>query len=203
MRCDALLSHPTASTAWWWRWRTTTRTGRAGRDSHGKPVITCIGGGERADSVLAGAAGAARQAWPTTSCVLVHDAARPNLRAARPRRLLDRGQADPIGAILAAPVRDTLKRADRPGHSASPPPSRATGLWRALTPQPFRRDGCTRALQTARAPRPEGHRRGDGDGAPGPASLPGRRPRGQPQGHHARRPARWRSSWASGRASHA
>jgi 2-C-methyl-D-erythritol 4-phosphate cytidylyltransferase len=47
---------------------------------HGKPVRACIGGGERADSVLA-----ALHALPADvaddELLLVHDAARPNLRA--------------------------------------------------------------------------------------------------------------------------
>ena len=46
----------------------------------GKPVRRCVGGGERADSVLA-----ALRALPASvdemRCVLVHDAARPNLHA--------------------------------------------------------------------------------------------------------------------------
>ncbi|HUH91506.1 MAG TPA: 2-C-methyl-D-erythritol 4-phosphate cytidylyltransferase, partial [Lysobacter sp.] len=47
---------------------------------HGKPVLSCVGGGERADSVLA-----ALQALPADvgddALILVHDAARPNLHA--------------------------------------------------------------------------------------------------------------------------
>src|SRR3546814_11493689 len=49
--------------------------------------------------------------------VLVHDAARPNLSHADLSALLERGRADPVGAILAAPVRDTLKRAGDDGRS--------------------------------------------------------------------------------------
>ncbi|MFY2764200.1 2-C-methyl-D-erythritol 4-phosphate cytidylyltransferase [Arenimonas sp. MALMAid1274] len=116
------------------------------RDLGGKPVLTCIGGAERADSVLAGL-----QALPGTvsedQWVLVHDAARPCLRALDLARLLTVGQADPVGALLAAPVRDTLKRADRVGRSQSTEPR--DWLWRALTPQLFRRGGLTRALEAA------------------------------------------------------
>ena len=116
------------------------------RDIGGKPVITCIGGSERADSVLAGL-----RALPGTvdddQWVLVHDAARPCLRALDLARLLTVGQADPVGALLAAPVRDTLKRADHLGHSQATEPR--DWLWRALTPQLFRRGGLTRALQAA------------------------------------------------------
>lgn len=112
----------------------------------GKPVRTCIGGASRAESVLAGL-----QALPEDvredQFVLVHDAARPNLALADLAQLLERGRADPVGAILAAPVRDTLKRAgDDGGIDATE--SRAR-LWRAFTPQLFRRLQLTRALEAA------------------------------------------------------
>ena len=112
----------------------------------GKPVRTCIGGASRAESVLAGL-----EALPDSvradDFVLVHDAARPNLSEADLGMLLERGRADPVGAILATPVRDTLKRAgDDGGIDATEPRER---LWRALTPQLFRRLQLQRALETA------------------------------------------------------
>ena len=114
---------------------------------HGKPVLACVGGGERADSVLA-----AVRALPVDvandALVLVHDAARPNLRAQDISRLVDVAQAHAGGAILAAPVRDTLKRADTDATIAMTEPRE--GIWRALTPQAFRRDLLVRALETAR-----------------------------------------------------
>ena len=65
------------------------------------------------------------------------------------RRLLEVGRADPVGAILAAPVRDTLKRAgDDGGIDGTEPRER---LWRALTPQLFRRHQLSRALSEAAA----------------------------------------------------
>ena len=116
------------------------------REMEGKPIYTCQGGVERADSVLA-----ALQALPATidedQFVLVHDAARPCLRGIDLSRLMAIGQADPIGAILAAPVRDTIKRANEDGRSSMTEPR--DPLWRALTPQMFRRGGLTRALQAA------------------------------------------------------
>ena len=112
----------------------------------GKPVRTCTGGDERAESVLAGLA-ALPESVRADDFVLVHDAARPNLAAADLGRLLEVGRADPVGAILAAPVRDTLKRAgDDGGIDATEPRER---LWRALTPQLFRRFQLTRALEAA------------------------------------------------------
>ena len=116
------------------------------REMEGKPIYTCQGGVERADSVLA-----ALQALPATvsedQFVLVHDAARPCLRAVDLSKLFAIGLADPIGAILAAPVRDTLKRANEEGRSTMTEPREQ--LWRALTPQMFRRGGLTRALQAS------------------------------------------------------
>ncbi|MEP6634035.1 MAG: 2-C-methyl-D-erythritol 4-phosphate cytidylyltransferase [Luteimonas sp.] len=112
-----------------------------------RPLLSCIGGGERADSVLAGLA-ALPDSVRADDFVLVHDAARPNLNAQDLEQLLERGRNDPVGAILAAPVRDTLKRAgDDGGIDGTQPRER---LWRALTPQLFRRLQLARALQAAR-----------------------------------------------------
>ncbi|QWP76280.1 2-C-methyl-D-erythritol 4-phosphate cytidylyltransferase [Lysobacter sp. K5869] len=111
----------------------------------GKPVLRCIGGGERADSVLA-----ALRALPAQvgddALVLVHDAARPNLRGEDIGRLIAAAEAAPDGAILGAPLRDTLKRAGR-GRIVGTEPR--DGLWRAFTPQAFRRGALTAALADA------------------------------------------------------
>ena len=144
---NALLSHPAvdgvvvalaADDARWPGWT----------QLHGKPVIACVGGGERADSVLA-----ALNALPADVAgdepLLVHDAARPNLRATDITALIEAAQACTDGAILAAPVRDTLKRADAAARIAGTEPRDA--LWRALTPQAFRRDLLLRALEHARS----------------------------------------------------
>lgn len=144
---DALLSHPgvagavVALAADDERW-----PGWAVR--HGKPVLRCAGGGERADSVLA-----ALQALPPEvgagGLVLVHDAARPNLHAGDLDRLIEAALAEPDGAILAAPVRDTLKRGDAGARISGTEPRER--LWRALTPQAFRRGALSAALLQARA----------------------------------------------------
>ncbi len=113
---------------------------------HGKPLRRTPGGATRADSVLAGLAALPDSVRPD-GFVLVHDAARPNLAATDLDALLERGRADPVGAILAAPVRDTLKRAgDDGGIDGTEPRER---LWRALTPQLFRRLQLARALEAA------------------------------------------------------
>jgi 2-C-methyl-D-erythritol 4-phosphate cytidylyltransferase len=143
----ALLAHPSvegavvvlaADDAGWPGWH----------DFLGKPLVACTGGGTRAESVLAGL-GALPESVRADDFVLVHDAARPNLHHADLDALLERGRADPVGAILAAPVRDTLKRAgDDGGIDGTEPRER---LWRALTPQLFRRLQLSRALEAALA----------------------------------------------------
>ena len=113
----------------------------------GRPVLSCTGGDARAASVLAGLA-ALPETVRADDFVLVHDAARPNLRHEDLGELLERGRNDLVGAILAAPVRDTLKLAgDDGGIDGTQPRER---LWRALTPQLFRRLQLTRALEAAR-----------------------------------------------------
>ncbi|QWF15561.1 2-C-methyl-D-erythritol 4-phosphate cytidylyltransferase [Lysobacter capsici] len=113
----------------------------------GKPVLRCVGGGERADSVLA-----ALRALPARvgddALVLVHDAARPNLRGDDIDRLIAAAESGADGAILGAPLRDTLKRADA-GRIARTEPR--DGLWRAFTPQAFARGALTAALSDAAA----------------------------------------------------
>lgn len=112
----------------------------------GKPIVACTGGSTRARSVLS-ALNALPAEVMADDFVLVHDAARPNLGLQDLQQLLERGRNDPVGAILAAPVRDTLKRAgDDGGIDATEPRQH---LWRALTPQLFRRLQLTRALEEA------------------------------------------------------
>lgn len=106
------------------------------------------GGGERMDSVMAGlealqAAGAGPDDW-----VLVHDVARPLLRPEDVRRLLAELADDPVGGLLANPVRDTMKRSDAGGRIDSTVCREQ--LWHALTPQMFRLGLLLRALRSAR-----------------------------------------------------
>lgn len=113
-----------------------------------KPLLTCIGDADRAGSVLA-----ALRALPDDvaddALVLVHDAARPCIRHADLDRLLEAAESDAVGALLALPLRDTLKRADAQARVLATEPRER--LWRAQTPQAFRRGMLTRALEQARA----------------------------------------------------
>ena len=109
-------------------------------------VLTASGGAQRMDSVLAGIRAlhgrAAADDW-----LLVHDAARPCLQGADLDRLIEQLRNDEVGGLLAAPMVDTLKRADDSERVAQTVPRER--LWRALTPQMFRHDVLLRALEAA------------------------------------------------------
>ncbi len=112
----------------------------------GVEVRTVTGGAERCHSVLNAlellAGHAAADDW-----VLVHDAARPCLRPADLSRLLDTLAGDPVGGLLALPVRDTMKRVGT-GDRVDATVDRS-GLWHALTPQMFRLRALREALAGA------------------------------------------------------
>jgi 2-C-methyl-D-erythritol 4-phosphate cytidylyltransferase len=96
------------------------------------PRISVVnGGGQRADSVLAGLQAAGEARW-----VLVHDAARPCLHQDDLARLLAMTETSKVGGILAAPVRDTMKRGE-PGKPLIAHTVEREDLWHALTPQLF------------------------------------------------------------------
>ena len=95
---------------------------------------TTAGGATRALSVQAGLA--ALNARPAAEPVLIHDAARPFLGAATIASVL-RALDDADGAIPALPVADTLKSGALDAAVVTKP---RDDLWRAQTPQAFRRD---------------------------------------------------------------
>ncbi len=96
------------------------------------PRVTVVnGGGLRADSVLAGLQAADGAQW-----VLVHDAARPCLHQDDLANLLAITHTSKTGGILAAPVRDTMKRGE-PGKPLIAHTVEREDLWHALTPQLF------------------------------------------------------------------
>lgn len=115
-------------------------------------VLRATGGAERAASVLAGLQALAPLAAPQ-DWVLVHDAARPLLHIDDLQALLAVLEESAQGAaILAAPVADTLKRADEQGRVSGT--ASREGLWQAQTPQAARYAPLHAALQAAQA-RPE------------------------------------------------
>jgi 2-C-methyl-D-erythritol 4-phosphate cytidylyltransferase/2-C-methyl-D-erythritol 2,4-cyclodiphosphate synthase len=120
-------------------------------------VHSTVGGAQRQDSVMNGLEFLASRAAPE-DWILVHDAARPCLSGAEIKALADVlelgsagaaeavGGAGPVGgAVLAAPIVDTVKRELPAGMETVD----RTGLWRALTPQVFAYGQLRRALQDA------------------------------------------------------
>ncbi|WP_145586451.1 MULTISPECIES: 2-C-methyl-D-erythritol 4-phosphate cytidylyltransferase [Yersinia] len=98
----------------------------------GDPRISIVhGGDQRADSVMAGLQQAGQAEW-----ALVHDAARPCLHQSDLEKLLAIIEHSKVGGILAAPVRDTMKRSE-PGVQAIAHTVDRQALWHALTPQLF------------------------------------------------------------------
>jgi 2-C-methyl-D-erythritol 4-phosphate cytidylyltransferase len=109
------------------------------------PRVRRCDGGERRELSVARGLEALSGLAGETDWVLVHDAARPCLRAEDLDRLLTQLADDPVGGLLAAPVGDTLKRADDDGRAQETVPR--AGLWRAYTPQMFRYGLLVRALR--------------------------------------------------------
>ena len=118
------------------------------QSTHAK-LTTVIGGGERADSVLAALNYAAEHCITDTPWALVHDAARPCLTHGDIDKLLASRVNFPQGAILAAPVRDTMKRSDAAGNITATVDRQL--LWHALTPQYFPVLGLKQHLANALA----------------------------------------------------
>ena len=112
----------------------------------GQKIMTATGGAERCHSVLAGLdvlkQNAAAEDW-----VMVHDAARPCLRAGDIDRMVEELGGGQCGGILAAPVRDTLKRCSVAGEIEQTVDR--TRLWHALTPQMFRFAALHNAITNA------------------------------------------------------
>lgn len=107
-------------------------------------VIRVSGGSERADSVLSALDYIAEQ--QLGDWVMVHDAARPCVQLGDIDKLISGAMSHEVGAILAAPVRDTMKRGAQGQieHTVE-----RADLWHALTPQMFRAKPLWNALSEA------------------------------------------------------
>ncbi len=118
-------------------------------DAH---VLRC-GGDTRARSVQNGLQQLVARGVSETDWVLVHDAARCLVAAQDLRELVRLGAADPVGAILAVPLADTLK-AEVGGRCNA---TLARGhKWLAQTPQMFRLGALREALGHALEHGPQG-----------------------------------------------
>ncbi len=109
-------------------------------------IHTVKGGEQRCDSVLnaiefiAGAVVDPDSAW-----VCVHDAARPCVSLGKINQLIYSCIGENIGAILAAPIADTVKRVDA-GRVIARTEDREQ-LWHAHTPQMFKLTELRRSLK--------------------------------------------------------
>jgi 2-C-methyl-D-erythritol 4-phosphate cytidylyltransferase len=79
--------------------------------------------------------------------VLVHDAVRPCVRQGDIDKLIATASKGGEGGLLAFPVSDTVKRVDNAGRVLETVDRE--GLWRAATPQMFRINALTQALEQA------------------------------------------------------
>lgn len=121
----------------WWR---------AAAEGFGVAVDMVEGGAERRDSVL-NALDHLSTIAPDDALAMVHDAVRPCVEVEDIERVVAAARRVPDGAILAAPVSDTLKRAGPEGSIAGTVDR--SGLWRALTPQIFPLGRLRAALRDA------------------------------------------------------
>ena len=110
------------------------------------PVVRVEGGAERRDSVL-NTLGYLCTVAADGDLVMVHDAARPCVQVADIERVVAVARRQPQGAVLAAPVSDTLKRSAPDGSVTDTVDRRL--LWRAFTPQVFRLGRLRDALADA------------------------------------------------------
>lgn len=111
----------------------------------GKLVPLYAGGESRGETVRNGLQRIERDV-AGDDWILVHDAARPCVTSVLLDHLIREIGADQTGGLLAVPVADTLKRANSSARVVATEPR--AGLWQAQTPQMFRYDLLTRALQS-------------------------------------------------------
>ncbi|AEO08758.1 2-C-methyl-D-erythritol 4-phosphate cytidylyltransferase [Buchnera aphidicola str. Ak (Acyrthosiphon kondoi)] len=94
-------------------------------------IISVVGGKNRINSVLSGLIAVKNVDW-----VIVHDAVRPCLSYKDLEKLISIIKKNPVGALLARPVSDTIKYSNLTQEKALYTVNRKN-LWHALTPQLF------------------------------------------------------------------
>jgi 2-C-methyl-D-erythritol 4-phosphate cytidylyltransferase len=114
-----------------------------------KNVTLACGGFERVLTVRNALSELSDKAAPG-DWVFIHDAARPCVRVNDIHRLHQAIQRDPIGGLLAVPMRDTVKLSEN-GRSIKT--IDRSVLWQALTPQAFRYGILVEAINQAIAER--------------------------------------------------
>jgi 2-C-methyl-D-erythritol 4-phosphate cytidylyltransferase len=108
--------------------------------------VAHCGGATRAESVASGLLELQARGVQPHDWVLVHDAARCLLQPLWVDRLIDACLDDEVGGLLALPLADTLKQAERGRVSSTVD---RTGKWAAQTPQMFRAGLLLPALRMA------------------------------------------------------
>ncbi len=109
-----------------------------------KPLFTSAGGRERHLSVYSGLT-TLQYRFGNDAIALVHDAVRPLVSHQDLTRVIHAARKHPAGALLAAPVADTLKLDNYNMEVANTLPRER--LWRALTPQVFHLQPLLNALK--------------------------------------------------------
>lgn len=103
------------------------------------PAVRVVGGGETRSASVHNALNTLTDG---SEAVVIHDAARPFL-SPRHVQVLLAALTDAEGALLALPLSDTLKRG---ADDVVAETQARDGLWRAQTPQAFRRDALEQAV---------------------------------------------------------
>ena len=115
-------------------------------------IIRVTGGTERVNSVLNGLKAVDSNIYPW---VLVHDAARPCVTHQDIDKLISQCLTNDYGGILASPVRDTMKRGVKVTDDSKDDKNTIAStvdreqLWHALTPQMYKTDELTSAIEQA------------------------------------------------------
>ena len=123
------------------------------------PIRYTVGGAERWQSVQAGVEAISQSGAKESDLVLIHDAARPAVPSLDIDQVIEAAMQEPYGAILAAPVADTLKTSYQQPASTEQgqqipyiliPYTKGTvdrsNMWQAQTPQVFRLSELKRVL---------------------------------------------------------
>lgn len=114
-----------------------------------KVVAVVAGGDTRQESLAHGLAGFAAGSGGADTIIAVHDAARPLVTSGLIEDIVAAVSGPFDGAIAATPVDDAIKEVDGDGGILRP--RSRSGLWRAQTPQAFRRDCLEASVKQALA----------------------------------------------------
>ncbi|SMM98123.1 2-C-methyl-D-erythritol 4-phosphate cytidylyltransferase [uncultured Candidatus Thioglobus sp.] len=114
--------------------------------SHQKLLATAIGGKQRFHSVISGL-NALRPFAKNDDWVLVHDAARPCVKADEVVNLMTQLKGNKVGGLLATEVVDTIKKVKKAGENRVELTLDRATLWQAQTPQMYRFGVLSKALE--------------------------------------------------------